>query len=441
MAKTIYFLGIGGIGMSALAHYYLIQGDKVFGYDRTPSPITEKLEQEGAIIHFDENVKAIPTEVTFVVRTPAVSCEHLEYKYFVEHKIPIFKRSQVLGKITDEYRTVAVAGTHGKTTTTSMLAQITHKELRTIAFIGGIAKNFDSNFVLDKNPEIAIAEADEFDRSFLTLHPSVAIITSMDADHLDIYGSKSNLEESFNQFATQVTQTLIVNESISTKITHKHKLTYGFDSRSDCFADDLHLCANTAIFTIHYLTESPIEVTLSVSGLHNIANATAAYAAARQLGITPQNIVKHLAEFNGVKRRLDFQIEREDLVYIDDYAHHPEEIRALINSVKAIYPSKKITAVFQPHLYTRTRDFADEFAEVLSLADKIILLPIYPAREEPIGGINSQYLLSLINKDNKMVIEKGELINHLKSHRPEVLLTIGAGDIDRLVSEITRSGL
>ena len=435
-AKKIYFLGIGGIGMSALAHYYLLEGCKVYGYDRTPSPITDKLTSEGALIHFEENPDIIPQDIDFVIYTPAISKDNKEYVFFSDKKTPIYKRAQVLGMITDKYRTAAVAGTHGKTTTTSMLAHILNDERNTIAFIGGIAKNFDSNFVLHPHPEIAVVEADEFDRSFLTLHPAVAIITSMDADHLDIYGSKAKLEESFNLFATQVSGTVVTNENIAPLIRHSDSLTYGFKEESKCRATNITAHANITNFIIHYLDETPVEITLPAPGKHNVLNATAAYAAARLLGIEPETIRKKLATFSGVKRRFDYQIERPDLVFIDDYAHHPEELRSIITSVKEIYNSKKLTVVFQPHLYTRTRDFAHEFAEVLSIADKIILLPIYPARELPIQGIDSQYLLNLIENNDKILLEKKELLPYLKKNKPEVLLTLGAGDIDRLVPVI-----
>ena len=435
-AKNIYFLGIGGIGMSALAHYYLLEGCNIYGYDRTPSPITDRLASEGAHIHFDENPDIIPSDIDFVIYTPAISKEHKEYLHFLQKGTPIYKRAQVLGMITDRYHTAAVAGTHGKTTTTSMLAHILNDERNTIAFIGGIAKNFDSNFVLHPNPEIAVVEADEFDRSFLTLHPEIAVITSMDADHLDIYGSKAKLEESFNLFAAQVSGTIVANEKIAPLISHNNKLTYGFAPASDCHATDITPHENLTDFTIRYLDEPPIRITIAVPGTHNALNATAAYAAARQLGIAPETIRAKLATFSGVKRRFDYQIASHDLVFIDDYAHHPEELRSIICSVKEIYKSKKLTVIFQPHLYTRTRDFAHEFAEVLGLADKIILLPIYPARELPIQGIDSQYLLSLIGNNNKIVLEKDQLLAHLAKNKPDVLLTLGAGDIDRLVPKI-----
>jgi UDP-N-acetylmuramate--alanine ligase len=441
IGKTIYFLGIGGIGMSALARYFLQAGNRIYGYDLTPSDITAHLEQLGATIHYEEDVKFIPEHVDFVVYTPAVPKTHQEYVYFEEKNIPIYKRSAVLGMISSHLPTIGVAGTHGKTTTTSMITTILHDDHPLLAFIGGIAKNFNANVVIDDHAEMMVVEADEFDRSFLTLHPEVGVITSMDADHLDIYGAKEQLVQSFQLYATQVRGAVVVNEKIAAQIQHPHKVVYGLDSNCDYYATDIQLYPNTSDFNLHHGDEV-YPVHLSVSGTYNVLNAVAAYAAVREFCCLKNMLmqsdlcVSRLAAFNGVKRRFDYRIERPDFVYIDDYAHHPEELRAFITAVKNIYVGKKVCGIFQPHLYTRTRDFAPQFAEVLSLLDTVILLDIYPARELPIPGITSQYLLDMIQCAHKYLLTTDEVIPFIEQHRPEVLLTMGAGNIDRLVPKI-----
>lgn len=433
---SVYFLGIGGIGMSAIARYFLQCGKKVYGYDRTPSPLTDQLRQAGAVLHFEEDITAIPHDVEYVVYTPAVPKSHLEYIYFQEHNIPIHKRSEVLGKLTDGHFTIAVAGTHGKTTTTSMLAHLLDPYRSITAFIGGIAKNFDSNIVINKDFDTAIVEADEFDRSFLTLHPSIAVITSMDADHLDIYGDRSHLIESFQLFANQVKETLLVHEKVAGLVSHPHKLTYGTGTECDFQIGDVSMTPRTARFTLTDRNGTPHHFTIGVSGQHNVTNAAAACAIGLLLGLTDEQIQRQMESFSGVKRRFDYQICRDDLVFIDDYAHHPEEIRAIVTAVKKLYADKELTVVFQPHLYTRTRDFGPQFAEVLSLADRVILLDIYPARELPIEGITSQWLLDQIVAKEKFLVSKEQLLPYLKKNPPQVLLTVGAGDIDRLVPVI-----
>jgi UDP-N-acetylmuramate--alanine ligase len=437
-SKRVYFLGIGGIGMSALARYCLQAGKEVYGYDLTPTLLTDELQQAGAHIHYEEQPKLIPKGIDFVVYTPAVSIEHAEYQYFIKYNIPILKRAQLLGMLSAQYPTIAIAGTHGKTTTTAMTAQLLYGEKPLIAFIGGIAKNFNSNFILDKNLQYAVVEADEFDRSFLNLSPSVAVITSMDADHLDIYGNKRHLEESFQSFAERIVSggTLIIHEAIAERIVHPHKITYGLSVACNYRITEVVMQRETASFQIDYCDRT-YAMRLGVSGMHNILNATAAFAAVQaQFGdesAQTMRFLDRLTQFNGVKRRFDYQIIRPDLVYIDDYAHHPEELRAIIIAVKNIYADKQITGVFQPHLFTRTRDFANEFAEVLSLLDEVILMEIYPAREIPIPDINSTCLLNLIPNNRKQLLSKEALLPYLQQAHPEVLLTLGAGDIDRLV--------
>ena len=437
-ARTIYFIGIGGIGMSAIARYYLQCGERVHGYDLVRTAITEQLEADGAQIHYEEDVRQIPQDVDFVVYTPAIPQQHAEMVYFREHGIAMYKRSQVLGMLAKGHPTLAVAGTHGKTTTTAMLAQLLAPYRNLMAFIGGIAKNFNSNFLICKDFDTVVVEADEFDRSFLTLFPTIAIITSMDADHLDIYGDRAHLVESFQLFADQIEDggQLIIHENIAEQIKHPRKLTYGEGADCDFRISGIQLGLNRAEFTLSFKGKRYADIELGVSGYHNVLNGAAAFAAALLSGLSEEEIRQQMRGFSGVKRRFDYRIERDDFVYIDDYAHHPEEIRAIVTAVRKIYADKELTVVFQPHLYTRTRDFATQFAEVLSMADNIILLDIYPAREEPIPGITSEYLLNLITKKEKKLLSKAELIPYLRTHKPEVLLTIGAGNIDRLVAPI-----
>ena len=433
--KNIYFLGIGGIGMSALAQYFLQRGYDVYGYDLTPSPVTEMLQRKGAKIHFEGDIAQIPAELDRVVVTPAIPKDFVEYQYFVEKNIPMYKRSQVLGHITDELRTLAVAGTHGKTTTTSMIAHLLYPEQPLAAFIGGIAKNLNDNYVCSPSPDTAVVEADEFDRSFLTLHPEVAVITSMDADHLDIYRDVEDLRDAFRQFASQTRKAVIVEEAVAQYITHPGKRVYGTETTSDYYAYEIDYQQDYTYFSLHTPYMEITELALPAHGRYNVLNATAAMAAVLEAfpEMPVDRIKQKIKTFAGVKRRFDYIVRRPDFVFIDDYAHHPNEMRSFITAVRKIYPDREICGIFQPHLYTRTRDFADEFASALNLLDRTILLPIYPAREKPIEGITSEYLLGKMHNNNALVLSKEELIPHLQSHRPQILLTIGAGDIDRLV--------
>ena len=431
-------MGIGGIGMSALAQYFLQLGDKVYGYDLTPSPVTEMLQRKGAEIHFEGDVTQIPEKVDFVVVTPAVPKDFVEYQYFVEKGLPMYKRSQVLGHITDELKTLAVAGTHGKTTTTSMIAHLLWPEQPLVAFIGGIAKNLNDNYVCSSDPQTAVVEADEVDRSFLTLHPEVAVITSMDADHLDIYRDVEDLRGAFRQFASQTSRTVLLHEAVAQHITQPNKKTYGSGESCDYRACHIEYRQEVSCFDLQTPQRTIAGLQLPAHGIYNIWNATAAVAAVLEaFPNMPEEVVRQkISTFAGVKRRFDYIVRRNDFVYIDDYAHHPNEMRSFITAVREIYPDKTICGVFQPHLYTRTRDFADEFAAVLDLLDRPILLPIYPAREKPIEGVDSEYLLRKMRNPNKLLLQKTELSPYLQNHRPDVLLTIGAGDIDRLVPEL-----
>lgn len=442
--KRLYFLGIGGIGMSAIAQYFLAEGYEVYGYDLTPSPITEMLVQKGAQIHFDDKPEKIPTALDYVVYTPAVPSTNLEFQYFKTNGIPMYKRSQVLGMLTEQMPSIAVAGTHGKTTTTSMVSHLLSPEVSIAGFIGGIAKNFNDNLVLGQQPVMAVAEADEFDRSFLTLHPSVAIITSMDADHLDIYGTREHLVEAFRQYASQA-RTLVIEESIADQVTHADKRIYGTHEGADYRACNIRLEPNRATFDLQTPHGIFKGLKLRANGLYNVLNATAATAAIleeakhnanlQQLDIQAL-IEEKLQTFAGVKRRFDYIVDNEDFIFIDDYAHHPEEMHSFVTAVRKIYPDRPVCGIFQPHLFSRTQDFADEFAQVLSLLDEVILLPIYPAREQPIPGITSEFLLSKVTQPNKRVLSKTELIPYLEKSKPSLLLTIGAGDIDRLIQPI-----
>ena len=430
---TIYMLGIGGIGMSALARYYQSMGYAIAGYDRTKSRLTFQLEKEGMAIHYEDRPELLPESIDMVIYTPAVPHDLNEFEALRQRELPILKRSEALGKISKDHFTIAVSGTHGKTTTTAMIAHIlNHSRLNTTAFIGGIAKNFDSNLLLGKPKDsILVVEADEFDRSFLQLHPDVSIIGSIDADHLDIYGDKEHLVESFNDFAKLTKRNVIVREGL--EVEAWNKITYGFGD--DC-KYQIILGNSGSGYTMFYIKgegQDKFKIIMPLAGIHNVLNATAAFIAARRIGVSRNAIAEALHTFMGVKRRFDVRINTEKYCYIDDYAHHPEEIRSCLQAIRDFYPNRRLTLVFQPHLYSRTRDFMDEFAEVLSTADELILLDIYAAREEPIEGVSSQVLLDKIQMPDKKLVAKTQLIKLIDSEKPELLVTMGAGDIDRYV--------
>ncbi len=435
--NTIYLLGIGGIGMSALARYYLSHNYIVAGYDRTPSPLSMQLESEGIAIHYKDDPNLLPSNIDFVIYTPAVPNNLKEFEALRQRGIPILKRSEALGHISENHFTLAIAGTHGKTTTTAMVAHIlNYCGVDTTAFIGGIANNFNSNLLLGKGGnEILVAEADEFDRSFLRLHPDISIINSIDEDHLDIYGDRKHLQESFNEFAGLTKQTVIVREGLDIQI--QNKVTFGFGSNCDYTANAIASDNGTSVFSINFKNGSVI-VHLPMPGQHNILNATAAFVAAHSIGTSPASIAEALSTFKGVKRRFDIRVNNAQHCYIDDYAHHPEEIRACLTAIKESFSGKRITLVFQPHLFSRTRDFMNEFASVLALADHLILLDIYPARELPIEGITSEALLEKVQITEKEICQKTELIQLIDSKKPELLVTMGAGDIDRFVEPIEK---
>ena len=429
---TIYFLGIGGIGMSALARYYQSRGYTIVGYDRTPSPLTKQLEDEGMAIHYEDNPGLLPALIEIVIYTPAVPKDLKEFEVVRQRNLPILKRAEALGKISEDHFTLAIAGTHGKTTTTAMTAHILNACGKdTTAFIGGIANNFNSNLLLGKQPDsLLVVEADEFDRSFLKLRPNISVINSIDADHLDIYGDRKHLVESFNAFAQLTEKQVIVKEGLD--IQAENIIRFGFGQDCDYRAEIVRSENGITDFVI-FGEGQKTEVRLPMAGKHNVLNATAAFIAARQVGIAPEAIAQALAIFKGVKRRFDIRVNNEKHCYIDDYAHHPEEIKACLNAVREAFKGRKLTLVFQPHLFTRTRDFMDGFAEALALADELILLDIYPARELPIEGISSATLLEKVQLTNKKLCAKSELISLIDSEKPDILVTMGAGDIDRFV--------
>jgi UDP-N-acetylmuramate--alanine ligase len=439
---SIYFLGIGGIGMSNLARWFKRSGKRIGGYDRTPTPLTHELIEEGMEIHFEDKVELIPGYVnksrTLVVLTPAIPKNHVEWNYLKDNDFTIMKRSEVLGLITKDYKTIAVAGTHGKTTTSSLISHILKTaNLDMVGFLGGITTNYESNLVMNgsiNKDTWAVVEADEFDRSFLRLFPEMSVVTSADPDHLDIYGNHDAMIESFKQFLVQTKKDIIIHESIS-NLTDKNKVTYGM-SRGQFFAGNI--IANGGFFEFDLLSEGKkIEkVQLGVPGFHNMENAIAASIVAMKLGIDEATLRKALASFRGVKRRFEYIIKHKNIVYIDDYAHHPTEIEAFLKSLKSIYPGKKITVIFQPHLFTRTRDFAEGFSKSLSLADELLLMDIYPAREEPIPGVTSDMLFKDITSPVKIRCSKKDVLEKLEALDLEVVATVGAGDIDTFVKPI-----
>lgn len=436
--KHVYFIGIGGIGMSAIARYYNARGFKVSGYDKTPSPLTHALESEGIDVHYEDNTDFVPKDIeeTLVVYTPAIPADMGELVYVQEKGYRVIKRSRMLGEIAQGQRCMAVAGTHGKTTTSTLTSHLFMDSGEGCsAFLGGISKNYDSNLIISGN-DVMVAEADEFDRSFLQLYPEIAVITSMDADHLDIYGDAEHVTEAFKAFASQVSGTVIVKHGldITPEDTSARIMTYSFGNpEADFHAEPLE----DGHFNLHYPGGVIKDCVVGIPGWVNVENATAASAIALTYGLEPDKIRQALATFSGVKRRFDIQVRKPGCVYIDDYAHHPKEITAALSSIRRTYPHAKLTAVFQPHLYTRTRDFAPEFAEALSIADKVILLDIYPARELPIPGVTSEIIFKDINAE-KILLDREKLMEYLAGEKVEVLVTLGAGDIDRFVGDIAR---
>ena len=443
MYTDIYFIGIGGIGMSAIARYYNFKGLKVSGYDKTPSELTHALEAEGIEVHYEDNVDFVPKDIehTLVVYTPAIPKDMGELTYVQEKGYRVIKRSRMLGEIAEGQSCLAVAGTHGKTTTSTMLAHLFQDSGEGCsAFLGGISKNYDTNLLVSRNPVI-VAEADEFDRSFLQLFPEIAVITSMDADHLDIYGDENHIREAFKAFASQVKGSVIIKYGldICEEDTEAEILRYSFDNPEAEFHAENLVQDECGYFTfdLHHPGGVIEGCRVGIPGWVNVENGIAASAIALTYGLDPEKIRQGLASFQGVKRRFDIHVNTPECSYIDDYAHHPKEIAAAISSMRNIFQGRRLTAVFQPHLYTRTRDFAEEFAEALSKVDKLILLDIYPAREEPIPGVTSEIIFDKVNGPEKVLLTKEELMDYLKTEDIDTLITFGAGNIDRFIRPIT----
>ncbi|GIV34250.1 MAG: UDP-N-acetylmuramate--L-alanine ligase [Chitinophagales bacterium] len=437
--KNIYFLGIGGIGMSALARYFHQHGRKIYGYDKTSSALITQLIKEGMEITFDDNPINIPEDIDLAIYTPAIPDEHALFQHFRQRQVPLFKRSEILEIITQDKFTVAVAGSHGKTTVTAMIAHVLRYAGKDpMAFLGGISLNYHTNY-LHGASGIVVVEADEFDRSFLRLTPDIAVITAIDTDHLDIYKTYENIQQAFLEFAGKIKPDgcLVAQSKIPVldKITLPDIRLYGVSEQQvDYSAAAIRYEQGVLHFNITG-NDGISGIILTMGGVHNVENALAAYAVARRLGVDKEQIKDALKDFKGVKRRFEYLIRTEKLVFIDDYAHHPREISALLHAVRAMFPYKKITAVFQPHLYTRTRDLSEGFAEALNLADEVFLLPVYAAREKPIPGVSSEIIARKLNIPHK-VVDKEFLLSGIKEKKIEVLLTIGAGDIDVLAGDL-----
>ena len=440
--KRIYFIGIGGIGMSALARYFRFHGRTVSGYDRTATALTRQLEDEGIPVHYEDDPAAAPKDADLVVYTPAVPKDHQEWLYYKEHGYPLLKRSEVLGMITSSSFNICVAGTHGKTTVSTMIAHILrHTGYGCNAFLGGISVNYNSNFWSDQR-NVCVVEADEYDRSFLKLSPDIAVITAMDADHLDIYGTAAAVHEAFVQFSGRLkTGGLLLNKK-GLDLKGDPQWTYGLDGGADFFASDIKIDQGDYLFNVQTRDWQLKNVVLTMGGRHNVENATAAIAVAHRLGIAGDAVIAAVAAFRGVKRRFEYIVKKPNRVFIDDYAHHPEELRALITGAKELFGGMKCTIIFQPHLFSRTRDFVDGFAASLDLADEVFLLPIYPARELPIEGVTSRLIAEKMTPGKAIVVDKQEILTIIKDKVTKddlkLLITAGAGDIDTLVQPIRK---
>jgi len=436
--NNVYFIGIGGIGMSALARYFVANGKQVGGYDKTPTEITKALKELGVEIHFSDDIAEINSrylnpDSTLIVYTPAVPESHSELHYFINNSFKVLKRSTVLGEITKQTTCLAVAGTHGKTTTTSILGHLLKEcNVPMTAFLGGISENYNSNLILN-GAEVTVVEADEFDRSFLTLSPDLACITSMDADHLDIYGNAAELEKTFKDFSECIKPNgkLFIRNGLPLE-----GITYGIEDDSDYSAQNVKIENGSYVFDVKTPNGLYKDFKFNLPGRHNLSNAIIALAMAVEYGCPHNQLAMGLASYKGVKRRFTYQIKTDDFVFIDDYAHHPEEINAVHQAVREMYPDQRVLVIFQPHLFTRTRDFVDGFAESLSKFDELLMLDIYPARELPIEGVTSKWILNKIDNPNKKWIQKSELISEIKKSNAQIVLTLGAGDIGEEVKHI-----
>ncbi|MFZ6024793.1 MAG: UDP-N-acetylmuramate--L-alanine ligase [Bacteroidota bacterium] len=439
--QKIYFIGIGGIGMSALARYFKSRGAEVSGYDKTSTPLTRELEEQGITIHYEERVDLAPKNVDAVVYTPAIPAAHAELVYYRENGYTVVKRSDVLQWITEGSFNICVGGTHGKTTVTSMIAHLLrHSGYGCNAFLGGIAANYNTNFWSSER-NVVVVEADEYDRSFLKLVPDIAVVTAIDPDHLDIYGTPQEVENAFVQFAGKVKPggCLVTRKGLSRETdlqaTHNYKYSY---NRSDADVKAINLLVQNGSYNFDVSGPGWVikNITLHMGGLHNIENVIAAITVANYLNISDDAIRAAVADFKGVRRRFEYALKNELHVVIDDYAHHPEELRALISGVRSIFSNKKLTLVFQPHLFSRTNDLADAFAESLDMADEVVLLPIYPARELPMPGVTSELLINKMKQPGKQILEKEQMLEWIKDNRPELVVMAGAGDIDALVKPV-----
>lgn len=451
--QTVYFLGIGGIGMSALARYYYSRGFRVLGYDHTASHLTHDLETEGMQITYSDDVDAlsaldIDPVHTLVVRTPAVPEDTALYTYFRNNGYTILKRAEVLGMVTKQMKALCVAGTHGKTTTSTILAHLMYQsEIGTNAFLGGISNNYGTNILLQKDSNYVVVEADEYDRSFHHLTPYMSVITAVDPDHLDVYGTPEAYRESFEYYTSLIQSALIIKKglNITPRLKQGAKLyTYSATEEADFYADNIRVDKGNIYFDFHTPTDSLLDLRLGVPVWVNIENSVAAMAVAWLNGVSKEELRLGLLSYSGVYRRFNIHVNNDRVAYVDDYAHHPTEIQTSIDSVRRLFPDRHFIGIFQPHLYTRTRDFADDFARVLSSLDEVVLLPIYPARELPIPGITSDMLLSKINCPKKALVEKADLVQFMQSKmltetQPVVVMTIGAGDIDRLVPNLAKA--
>ena len=444
--KIVYFLGIGGIGMSALARFYQSKGFKIFGYDLTETPLTKTLKSEGMFLHYSDAKEEIPKEIMDnkdceIIYTPAIPKDHRGFVFLNENGYKLKKRSDGLGIITKEHKTLAIPGTHGKTTTTAIAAHILkNSKLATVSFVGGLMTGYETNILLDPDPEWILVEADEFDRSFLKLNPSYLGITSIDADHLDIYENRDDLLHSFQELAAKVKdpKNVILCDQVP-KENIKNALSYGFSSSSDIRLKSNGYKEGYHLIEVSGLVKESFSLQIPIPGNHNALNAVLASTVCYKAGCDLETIIKNIKTFKGVKRRFEYIYSHPKCIFIDDYAHHPREIDALIDAVKQLYPGKKITGIFQPHLYSRTRDFADEFAESLSQLDTLYLMEIYPAREKPMSGITSKMLLDKVQLNQKSIVNKETLAMLISSTIPEILLTIGAGDIAHLVPDLKQA--
>lgn len=450
--NEVYFIGIGGIGMSAIARFFNAQGIQVSGYDKTPTALSKELEASGIAVHYEENVEMLPKKVDLVIYTPAIPGEHKELMFYRENGYKVIKRSDVLQMITESSFNICIAGTHGKTTITTMIAHLLRDSgFGCNAFLGGIATNYKTNF-WSSEKNVCVVEADEYDRSFLKLNPDIAIITAMDADHLDIYGTAETMEQAFIDFGKKIKKGGLLISRFGLKrgreLQADEHITYSLQNESaDVYASNIRTMNGSYEFDVKIKEGMMENVKLNMGGMHNVENCVAAIAVASSLEINQDKIKAAVENFRGVKRRFEYVIKNNRLVFIDDYAHHPEELKALINGAKTLFRQKKCTIIFQPHLYTRTRDLAEGFAEALDLADNIILLPIYPAREQPVEGVSSEMILERMKSNNKKIMTKEELMNWIETnykkelHKEsgEVLITAGAGDIDMLVTPVKNS--